>query len=201
MNLNDESYYDEVIQHLIIFLIAGQDTTGSLIEMCLYYLAELPQYQTSILDSLSKEPNVHTNKTLNNFIQEVLRLNGPLPSTLMRVVVEPFSIDGFEFKKGDILRQWFGANMTNVKYFDNPLKFDPDRWNKPLEYPHSFMPFSSGPRNCIGQHMSLMEVRVAVVSILRKYRLERTALEVQMHLSAFLNLPKHHGLVEFHLRT
>jgi hypothetical protein len=49
--------------------------------------------------------------------------------------------------------------------------------------------------------MSLMEVRIAVVSILRKYRLERTATKVQMHLSAFLNLPKHHGLVEFHLHT
>jgi cytochrome P450 len=39
LNLNDESYYDEVIQQLIIFLIAGQDTTGQLIETCLYELA------------------------------------------------------------------------------------------------------------------------------------------------------------------
>ena len=36
LNLNDESYYDEVIQQLIIFLFAGQDSTGQLIEVCLY---------------------------------------------------------------------------------------------------------------------------------------------------------------------
>lgn len=52
LNLNEESYYDEVIQQLIIFLIAGQETTGQLIEVCLYQLAERPEYQDAILKSL-----------------------------------------------------------------------------------------------------------------------------------------------------
>ena len=132
LNLNDESYYDEVIQHLIIFLIAGQDTTGSLIEMCLYYLAEFPEHQAEILKALEEEPNVHANKTLNNFIQEVMRINGPVRCTILRDVVEPFIIDGFEFKKGEVIRQWLGATMINVKYFDEPMKFNPNRFNRPL---------------------------------------------------------------------
>ncbi len=45
LNLNDESYYEEVTQHLIAFVGAGEDTTGSLIEVCLYQLAEHPEYQ------------------------------------------------------------------------------------------------------------------------------------------------------------
>lgn len=45
LNLNDESYYEEVTQHLITFVSAGEDTTGSLIEVCLYQLAEHPEYQ------------------------------------------------------------------------------------------------------------------------------------------------------------
>lgn len=49
LKLNDEAYYDEIIQQVIIFLIAGQDTTGVLIEACLYLFAEYPQYQKIVL--------------------------------------------------------------------------------------------------------------------------------------------------------
>ena len=65
--------------------------------------------------------------------------------------------------------------MTNVKYFDDPWEFKPDRFNSPLEHPNAFMPFSGGSRNCIGQHMSMMEVRITLVDIVKKYKLERTA--------------------------
>lgn len=115
----------------------------------------------------------------------------------MRVVAEPFTIDGFEFAKGDGIRLGFGATMTNVKYFDDPWEFKPDRFNSPLEHPNAYTPFSGGPRNCIGQHMSMMEVRIAVVDILKKYKLERTSAVFQMKMRAFLNQPVDHNLVRF----
>lgn len=62
--------------------------------------------------------------------------------------------------------------MNNVKYWDNPEKFIPERFNQPLEYPNAYIPFSSGPRNCIGQHMAMMEVRLTIVKILERYVLE-----------------------------
>lgn len=121
--------------------------------------------------------------------------------SLMRVVVEPFTIDGFEFKKGDAFRLGLGMTMTNVKYFDDPWEFKPERFNSPLEHPNAFMPFSGGPRNCIGQHMSMMEVRVALVDILKKYKLERTKEEFHMSMRVFLNNPINHNLVKFVPRT
>jgi cytochrome P450 len=137
------------------------DTTGSLIEVIIYQLAEHPEYQDIILESLKSEPNIYTNKKLNNFILETMRLLSPLRYSMAREVVKPFAIGGFKFELGDKFRLCYGAVMTNMKYFDNPWEFKPDRFNNPLQHPNSFMPFSGGARNCIGQHMAMMELRVA----------------------------------------
>lgn len=56
--------------------------------------------------------------------------------------------------------------MINPKYWDDPDLFNPSRFNSSNENPNVFIPFSSGPRNCIGQHMALMEVKLALVRIL-----------------------------------
>jgi cytochrome P450 len=44
--------------------------------------------------------------------------------------------------------------MYNAKYFPEPEKFDPERWNVKIgeetQDPHVFLPFSAGPHNCIG---------------------------------------------------
>jgi cytochrome P450 len=80
------------------------------------------------------------------------------------------------------MRLGFGMSMTNVKYFDDPKEFKPDRFNLPLQYPSAFMPFLGGPRNCIGQHMAMMEVRITLVDIIKKYKLERTKVPFKIML-------------------
>jgi cytochrome P450 len=87
--------------------------------------------------------------------------------------------------------------MLNVKYFDNPYEFNPSRFNSTVAHPFAFAPFSGGPRNCIGQHMSMMEVRITLAQILNSYRLELSGEPFQMIVRAFLNTPMNHHLVKF----
>lgn len=91
--------------------------------------------------------------------------------------------------------------MVNPKYFENPWEFKPDRWNQPLEHPNSYMPFSGGSRNCVGQHMSMMEVRIAIAETLKKYKLQRTGEPFQMGVHGFLHRPVSHDLVKFVTRA
>jgi cytochrome P450 len=70
--------------------------------------------------------------------------------------------------------------MVNPEYFDDPREFNPYRFKLPLDHPNAFMPFSGGARNCIGQHMSMMEVRIALIDILKTYKLERTKVYFQV---------------------
>ena len=76
-----------MIDQIFIFLVAGQDTTGMLIEASLFYLAEYPQYQQQILNEYASSPSdLHRGKVLNNFLNEVLRMRGPTRNTFIRSV-------------------------------------------------------------------------------------------------------------------
>lgn len=122
---------------------------------------------------------------------------GPVRFSLLRSVDESFTVDGFEFAKDEIVRLGFGLCMNNIKYFDSPEKFMPERFNQPLEHPNAFTPFSGGPHNCIGQHMAMMEVRIALSEILKRYRLERTAVPLRMVVRPVITIPAKHNLVKF----
>jgi cytochrome P450 len=62
---------------------------------------------------------------------------------------------------------------VDPEVFPEPLKFDPDRWNSlKLEDPFQFIPFSAGSRNCIGQHLGVVEIKVIVALFLKNFQFE-----------------------------
>ena len=77
--------------------------------------------------------------------------------------------------------------MVSDKHWDEPLKFDPDRFNNSLENPNAYVPFSTGPRNCIGQHMALMEIRICLVRIMEKYILVREGKDFDTRSTGVVN--------------
>jgi cytochrome P450 len=59
-------------------------------------------------------------------------------------------------------------------YFPNPLKFDPDRFGRDRKetFPkYAYLPFSAGPRSCVGSGFAMMQMRINLATILQRYRL------------------------------
>lgn len=58
--------------------------------------------------------------------------------------------------------------------YPNPETFIPERWtseNSEARNSYAFLPFSAGPRNCIGHKFAILEMKTVISTILRSYRL------------------------------
>lgn len=140
------------------------------------------------------EKNIHEFKYIGQVIRETLRLHAPAAFTSRNAgpvdgtekTIEDFNnenyaniktskygsvnLGDYEVPANVICSVAITALHLNEKYWPNPEKFDPDRFspeNKSKLHPFQFLPFSSGPRGCIGMQFSLIESTIVLVVLLK----------------------------------
>ena len=110
-------------------------------------------------------------KYLTACIKESLRLYCSVP-VIGRVTGQEVELGGHLIPVGTEITLNIVTMHKDEKYFPDPDRFDPDRFytEQSLEkHPYAYTPFSAGPRNCIGQKFAMMEVKVTLSAILRKF--------------------------------
>ena len=104
-------------------------------------------------------------------VKEALRLCTPVPE-IERELAEDAHIDGYLLPRGTFININLFALHHCPALYPDPFKFDPERFseeNCERRHPHAFVPFSAGPRNCIGQVLAMNELRVTVASLLVRF--------------------------------
>ena len=179
--VNDQAYESDAerVKDLIVFLVAGHDTTAYSLAWILLELAKNPNEQNALRDQLNKTPLTkrHQCDRLKNVIKEGMRLHpvGALGS--IRKTAKEYAINLHDSESGDVtipkdstIFFSFFLLMRNPRYFDNPEKFIPSRWENPSpEALSAFLPFSSGRRNCVGQALAKIELCTILSHIISKY--------------------------------
>ncbi|XP_049496049.1 cytochrome P450 4F3 isoform X1 [Panthera uncia] len=166
------------------FMFGGHDTTASGLSWVLYNLAKHPEYQERCRQEVQellrdREPkeiewdDLAQLPFLTMCIKESLRLHPPVTVVSRCCTQDVVLPDGRVIPKGVIcLVSIFGTHHNPSVWPDpevyNPFRFDPENIKERSSL--AFIPFSAGPRNCIGQTFALTEIKVVLALTLLRFR-------------------------------
>ncbi|CAL8289391.1 unnamed protein product [Lota lota] len=167
------------------FMFAGHDTTASAICWTLFNLAAHAHYQDQCRQEVMelmrdreeqdiKWADLSSMPFTTMCIKESLRLHSPVLA-VTRQYTQDIDLPGNRTAPKDAicLVSIYGTHHNPAVWSDphefNPLRFDPANTRERSSY--AFIPFSSGPRNCIGQRFAMAELQVLVALTLLRFRL------------------------------
>ncbi|RZC32482.1 p450 domain containing protein, partial [Asbolus verrucosus] len=166
------------------YVEAGHDTTTTSICFVLYAIAQNPEVQEKVYEELlavlgpdyRKEihfGDIQQLKYLDIVIKEAHRLYPPVP-LIERSLEEDCTIDGVTIPKDTNISIFlYGMNYSSEVY-PQPEVFDPERFlpeNQGIRHNFAYVPFSAGPRNCIGQKFALLELKTTIAKLLRCFEI------------------------------
>ncbi|RDD36405.1 Cytochrome P450 3A31 [Trichoplax sp. H2] len=197
---------DEIVAQASAFMLAGYETTSSCLAFTAYLLAINPAIQEQLRQEINDICNDEEDITyemiskmtyLDMVINESLRIFPP-GYILIREAKVDFQCNGYTFPKGVPIYIPVYATHHNPEIWPEPEKFDPQRFTKEaVEARHScaFMPFGIGPRSCIGMRFALVEVKLSLAKILRRFKfLTSPETEVPLQLTGITNLAPKNGI-------
>ncbi|KAL7271636.1 hypothetical protein RUND412_005591 [Rhizina undulata] len=182
---SDETAYsmNELFAESRLLIVAGSDTTATLIAGSLFYLTRNPSTKEKLiaevrstfhsLDDIRLGKTIESCHYLKACIEETLRISPSAPGVLPRVVLpgglrigDTFIPPGVEVGVASY------SIHRNPKYFEDPLTYRPERWLKEdgngldLNMYGAFAPFSIGSRGCIGKRVAYIEAELTLARLM-----------------------------------
>lgn len=163
------------------FMFEGHDTTTSGISWFLYCMALYPEHQKLCREEVRgilgdrdsfQWDDLAKMTYLTMCMKECFRLYPPVPQVYRQLSKPVTFVDGRSLPAGSLISLHIYALHRNSTVWPDPEVFDPLRFspeNTAGRHPFAFMPFSAGPRNCIGQQFAMNEMKVVTALCLLRF--------------------------------
>ncbi|KAF2268555.1 cytochrome P450 monooxygenase-like protein [Lojkania enalia] len=177
---------NEIDSNSLIFLIAGSETTATILSGATYLLLKNPDAYAKLVREIRskfKSQSEITADEVNKLeyliacLQEGLRYYPPLPTGFPRVVPKGGDrISGYYIPEGTAVYISQHAANHSTRNYKDPDTYVPERWLGDERYKDDnravTQPFSFGPRNCLGKNLAYVEMRLIMAKVLFNFDLE-----------------------------
>ncbi|MEM6421591.1 MAG: cytochrome P450, partial [Pseudomonadota bacterium] len=170
----------ELRNNLLAFIVAGHETTALALTWALYLLAFDQEAQAraaaeagkalgeraALAEDLPKLPYAR------QVVDEAMRLYPPA-GLLTKSAKGEDAIAGHRVVPGTIIMIPIWALHRHRRLWDEPDAFNPDRFSpeaKAARHRYAYLPFSAGPRICLGMQFALMEAQIILATLIARYR-------------------------------
>jgi len=166
----------ELMGHTTTMFRGGYNPNGMALYWTIFLLSRHPEALKKVLEELDqamggKNPtpeSVEKLPWLEGAIKEGMRLF-PAGTWTGRLAMQDFVLDSHPLPKGTwiVMSPYVTHRIPEV--FPDPYKFLPERWLSIHPSAYEFMPFSAGPRYCIGTSLGMMQLKIALSILLQRY--------------------------------
>ncbi len=175
----------EVVNNLLTFIAAGHETTAVALTWTLWLLAKDQAAQQRVFDEVTDiagggamtAAHVDRLSFCRQVISESMRLFPPAPG-IGRQPNTAVTLAGMQISPHTRIHIPVFALHRNVRLWDNPNAFDPDRFaadKVKTRSRYAFLPFGGGPRVCIGASFATIEAAVILAVLIRAFRFQAVA--------------------------
>ncbi|MEU7768578.1 cytochrome P450 [Nocardia sp. NPDC049190] len=184
--MNDRQLRDEISS----FLFAGHETSANALTWTIQMLTEHPDVESRLraeIDSVlgDREPTMADLPKLTYLaavVNENMRINPPIWQVMRNARVDN-ELGGYRIPAGSNVFWSPYLVHRNPDFWPEPEKFDPDRFAPDIArsiHKGAYIPFSAGPRICIGNTFALTEIQLILTRILQRFHFEsRTELPLR----------------------
>ncbi|KAI9222419.1 cytochrome P450 [Blastocladiella britannica] len=177
--LDTENIRDQVLT----FLIAGHETTATLLSWTIYQLTQNPMVEARVLEEAVRvcgsDPSIPITfqqvgqlTYITQVLKETLRLYPPVP-ILGKMCKTSTVLKGVSVQQGEgLFVDTIGLHRSRKQWGPNADVYSPDHFTKENEakrHPFAWLPFSFGERSCIGAAFALQEAKIGIATLIRRF--------------------------------